>query len=61
MTKSPMAERVILTEFDSSSQTYRSTSVSKEMVPAMREHSPIICGEDGVHVCAANTDTYSAI
>ena len=35
-------EIVILTQFDSSSQTYRSTWVSSEMVPATRENNPTI-------------------
>lgn len=33
-----MTERVILTEFDSSSHTYSSTCVIKDTVPAMREN-----------------------
>jgi hypothetical protein len=39
---SAMHETVILTEFDSSSQTYRSTWMSSEMVAATRENSPTI-------------------
>jgi hypothetical protein len=41
----PMSVRVILTEFDSSSQTYRSTWVSRETAPAMRENSPMVRDE----------------
>ena len=35
-----MMERVILTEFDSSSHTYKRICVIKETAPAMRENSP---------------------
>jgi hypothetical protein len=35
-----MMERVILTEFDSSSHTYKSICVINETAPAMRENIP---------------------
>jgi hypothetical protein len=56
---SPMTERVILMEFDSSSQMYRSIWVSRETAPAMREDSPMMCDEK-IHASAMNADTYSA-
>lgn len=37
--KTVMIESVILTEFDSSSHTYKSICMIKEMAPAMRENS----------------------
>ena len=42
-----MRERVILTKFDSSSQTYRRSCAIGKMVPPMREKIPAINGEEG--------------
>lgn len=39
--------RVILTELDSSSHTYKSICVINEMMPAMRENIPVACNEEG--------------
>ena len=48
-TNTVMIEIMILTELDSSSHTYKSTCVIKETVPAMREKSPVIRGEEEGH------------
>ncbi len=41
-----MTDRVILTELDSSNHTYKSSCVISETMPATRENTPAICGEE---------------
>lgn len=40
-----MTEAVPLTKTDSSIQPYKSTCAMTDMVPAIREIKPVICGE----------------
>ena len=47
MAYSVMAERVNLTVFDSSSQTYRSTCTVGRTMPPMTDNTPAMYGEEG--------------
>lgn len=55
MTNAVMIETVILTEFGSSSHTYKSTYVIKETVAAMKKNTSAISGEEGGHGRIVNT------
>ena len=46
MANNVMTERVILTAFDSSSQTYRRTCATGRIMPPMRDSTPATYGEE---------------
>jgi hypothetical protein len=55
MANSVMTERVNLTTFDSSSQTYRSTCTVGRTMPPMTDNTPAMYGKEGG---VGNVDRY---